>query len=63
MLITPKPHDDDEWDFPEVEQDKWLCQSCGHEFTRKWPKTYRATSCPKCKSEDAMPHGWSARRD
>lgn len=52
-------------DIPQAPEDQWVCQSCGHQFTVKWPKDraayYRkpyAKRCPKCKSEDASPTGF-----
>lgn len=53
-------NDESDWDMPPAERDAWICQSCGYRFKRRWPKEYKAGKCPSCKSEDAMPHGWSA---
>ncbi len=57
--------DQDPYEFEQATPDQWLCDSCGHVFTSPWPKDreayYRkpyAKKCPKCKSEDAAPHGF-----
>ena len=56
---------EDELDFPPVEPNVWVCQSCGHRFKASWPKDRekfyanpKPRTCPRCKSPDAMPQGF-----
>lgn len=56
---------DTDYEYEQTAPNKWRCESCGHNFTRPWPKDRQAYyanpkpgKCPSCKTKDSVPVGY-----